>query len=64
MTLTLPRGSSRLVVPMWIMSVGTVAAFAPVPGVAAGVFLLLASIIIVPVVITGFLIRRVRARAV
>jgi hypothetical protein len=39
------------------MFVGIVAAFAPVPGVAASVFLLLACLIVVPVVITGFLAR-------
>jgi hypothetical protein len=53
--MTLPYGSSRVVVPLWIIAVGVVAAFSPVPGVAVGVGLVLACLIVVPVVITRLL---------
>jgi hypothetical protein len=53
--MTLPYGSSRIVVPAWIILVGIVAAFAPVPGIAASLVVLLVGVIVVPVIITGLL---------
>jgi hypothetical protein len=49
------RFTSAIVAPLWIMGVGIIAALAPPSGVATGVFLLLAAVIVVPVIITSLL---------
>jgi hypothetical protein len=53
--MTLPYKLSGIVVPFWIVSVGIVAALAPVPSIAAGLLLALGCVIVVPVIITGLL---------
>ena len=44
--------TAEIVVPLWIMGVGIVATFAPTPGALAGAFLLLVSVVVVPILIT------------
>lgn len=43
--------TSGIVAPLWIMGVGIVAALAPPSGAVAGVFLLLACVVVVPLII-------------